>query len=84
MSHWFVSRPLVHHHHWTLTETPLKHPAVTRNHGDPVVIIPQDQHQPPLQQVIDGVGVRVSQPKTQDVGLGANWSIQETRTTPFH
>lgn len=37
----------------------------------------------PFQQIIDGVGVRVSQPKTQDVGLGTNWSIQETGTTPF-
>lgn len=29
-----------------------------------------------LQQVIDGVDVRVGQPKAQDVGLGSSWAGQ--------
>lgn len=37
--HWL----LAHHQYWTPTETPLKCPAATLSHGDPVAIFLQDQ-----------------------------------------
>ncbi|KAL6052565.1 hypothetical protein STEG23_025315 [Scotinomys teguina] len=40
MSRWSGSRPLAHHHHWTLTKTPLGYPAVAPSHGVLVVVIP--------------------------------------------
>lgn len=42
------------------------------SHGGPVVIAPQDQYLHELQQVIDGVGISVGQPKAQDLGLGGS------------
>ena len=61
MSHWSGSRSLAPGtpHQWTLTETPL---------GHPVVVEILSLHT--LQQVIDGVDVKVGQSKAQDVGLG--------------
>lgn len=48
-------------------KTPLGYPAVIPSHGGPVAIIPQDQSLHTFQQVRDGVDVRMSQPKAQDV-----------------
>ena len=75
MSHCSGSRPLGHHHHQTLTETPLTHPAVAPSHGDPVaivVIVLQDYFLHMLKQVTDVTDVRLGQPKAQGVGLGCS------------
>lgn len=72
MSHWSSSSPLVHHRYWTLIKTCLGYPAATPSHGDPVGILPQDPLLHVLQQVIDGVAVRVRQPKVLEVGLGGS------------
>lgn len=48
-------------------KTPLEYPAFVPSHGGPVAVIPQDQSLHTLQQVRDGVDVRMSQPKAQDV-----------------
>lgn len=57
MSHWFDSRPLENHHHWTLIEIPLGYPAAVLSHGDPTVIIAWNQFLHKLKQVIDGIDV---------------------------
>lgn len=72
MSHWSISRPLIHDHHRALTETSFRYPAVTLTHGDPVAIFPQDQSFHAFQQVSDKVDGRVGQQKAQDVALGGS------------
>ena len=47
-----------HRRHWALSEAPLGYPAV---------ITPHEQSLHTLQQVTDGVDVRVGQPKTSEV-----------------
>lgn len=64
--------PLAHHHHRTLTKTFLVHLAVVLSHENPVAIVLQDQSLHILQQVLDGVDVKVGQPKAQVVGLGGS------------
>lgn len=44
------------------------------SHRGSMVIVPQDQSLHKFQQVIDGVDVRVGQPKFQDMGLGGIWA----------
>ena len=67
MSCWSCSKSLAQHQHRTLTE---ETPVVAMSHGDSAVVIPQDQFFHTFQQVMDGIDVRVGQPKTQGVGLG--------------
>lgn len=54
------------------TDTLLEYTAVDLSHGDPVVISRQVQSLYTLQQVMDGVDVRVGQPKVHDVGLSGS------------
>lgn len=77
MSHWSVQdlQFLIHHHHWVFIETPLGYPVVL-SRGDPEVINQQVQSLGALQQVIDGVAIRVGQPK--DVGLD-HWESPQAR-----
>lgn len=70
LNHWSGSRPRTHHHHWTLTKTPLKYPALAPSHVDSAAVLPQTQPLHTLQRVISGEDVRVGQPNAQDVGLG--------------
>lgn len=42
-SHWSSGRSLAHHHHWALSKSSLGHLAAAPSHGDPAVIVPQDQ-----------------------------------------
>lgn len=62
-SHWSSFRPLALAH--TLTGSLLEHPVVTLSHGGLAGIVPQGQSLRELQQVLDGVGVKVDQPKAQ-------------------
>lgn len=70
MSPWSASRPRAHDHHWSLSKTPLRYPAVAQSHGELVDTVPQNQSHHTLQQVIYGVEVRVSKPKAKVVDLG--------------
>ena len=53
----------MNHQYWTLTETPLRHPAVALSHGDPAAMILQDQSLNVPQQVIEKLDVGVGQLK---------------------
>ncbi|KAL6087976.1 hypothetical protein STEG23_022836, partial [Scotinomys teguina] len=48
-------------------------PAVVINHGDPVVIVPQEPFLHATQKVIDGADVKLGQPRAQDVVVP--WAI---------
>ena len=63
---------LLHHQYWTLTEMPLRYPAVGLNHRNPLGMVLQDWSLHVLQQVIDGVVVGMGQIKTLHVGLGGS------------
>lgn len=70
MSHLSGSK-LLRHHRWTLTETALGYAAVVESWRS-ACSVPQDQSLHDLQRVIDGVNVRVGQPKALDVALGGS------------
>lgn len=54
---------------YTLTETPLRQPAVALTHGNSAALILQDQPLHALQQLTGGTDVRVAQLKSLDLGL---------------
>lgn len=65
---WFGSSPLTYHHHWAITETPLRYP--TPSHRDPTAIFMQYHFLHTIQQVVDEADARLEQSKAQHVGLG--------------
>ena len=44
------------------------HQNSSQSHGDLMVLFPQDQSLHTLQQVIDGLDIRLGHPKAQDMG----------------
>lgn len=69
MSHWFGSRPLT-------SATPHQDSSLISccclDHGDPVVMILQDQPLHTFQKFIDEVDVGVGQLKSLNLGLGGS------------
>lgn len=63
-------RFLLHYQCWTFTGKLLGCPVVTLCHGDPAALDFQAQPLHILQQIIDGVDLRVSQHITLGLGLG--------------
>ena len=60
---------LLHYEYWILTRTPLGYPVVALCCGDPVTLNLQDWPLHILQQLIDGMDVRVGQLRALDLVL---------------